>query len=180
MKFNDKVWESVEELRSKLHLISVMLPGCKTAELYYDGDRDPSEINSELDRYLHCDTVMIEDGLEQIWGARPGNNLLTAVMRQFMLFRPIDVNDFKTGECGGIELNAGVDLFQRCLTREETLHLFSNTRYFIDANGNSLRFISDEQRSRMDPRRCSHCGRLMRDRCVNKDCIIYGHYDLFD
>jgi len=159
-----------------------VLPGSKRAVLYYDitRDRNASDIAMELDQHFLCSPSLIQDELEQMWGRRYNKKLLTAVMRQLALLRPIDIGDFKlTGE-GGIGLNPKSELFRGCLTREESVDLFRDTRYLIDANGNSLRFISDEVRRKMDRRRCSHCGHLMRNRCANKTCIIYGHYDLFD
>jgi hypothetical protein len=182
MKFGDIVWQSIEELKSELHIINVVLPGSNRAVLYYDFTRDQDDPCIDYDRAQHmpCSPKLIQEKLEKMWGPRYSKELLTAVMRQLALLRPIDIADFSlTGE-GGIGLNPQSELFRGCLTRDESVNLFYHTHYFIDANGNSFHHISDELRRQMDRRRCSHCGHFMKDRCVNKDCVIYGHFDLFD
>ena len=207
MKFADIVWESAEEVRSMLHVINVVLPGRKLAELFYemvrnpclDSYNDPRYESRRLEKrrwgapgrwetevgfvwrepYERCGPWQIPEALERIWFKPPSEKLLTAVIDQLNLLRPIDNSDFTQNDEGGIDLNPGVDLFRGCLTRQESIDLFRNTRYLIDANGNSLRLISDELRRKMDRHRCSHCGHPMMDRCANKTCIIFGHYDLF-
>jgi len=136
--------------------------------------------------YEPCGPLQIQEALQQIWFEPPSEKLLTAVTGQLNLLRPIDNSDFTEDDEGGIDLNPGVDLFRGCLTRQESVRLFDDkyrdvyVPYTIDSEGNSHRHLSDEIRDKRDIRRCSHCGHPMKDRCANKTCIIFGHYDLFD
>ena len=81
-------------------------------------------------------------------------------------------------------------------TAKENVRIFKNAHRWLDDAGNSHTVVTPEMACRLDPARCSRCGRDLNTfieldankwgvtdelsgKCQNPECQIYGKQDCF-